>query len=130
MNIPLVFNPLNGDGEQAALTQDVSARGVFFCSEVSVAEGSAIELTFVMPSEITLTDSMRVRCRGRIVRVVPPDSVRKSFGYAVLLEQYDYLPEKIGDNTSPDYTRVASLHERPSEEKMPSLSQGSARATS
>ncbi|HWC17455.1 MAG TPA: PilZ domain-containing protein, partial [Terriglobales bacterium] len=49
-------------------TQDVSARGVFLYSETAIAEGSRVELTVTMPYEVTLTESMRVRCCGRVLR--------------------------------------------------------------
>ena len=42
----------------------------------------------MMPAEITLTENMRVRCRGRVTRVLPVDS---KFGVAVHLEGYEYL---------------------------------------
>ena len=53
-------------------TQNLSARGIFFYAAVALPEGSLIELTFTMPSEITLGESMPVRCRGRVLRVTSP----------------------------------------------------------
>ena len=44
----------------------------------------------MMPAEITLTENMRVRCRGRVTRVLPAQS---KFGVAVHLEGYEYLSE-------------------------------------
>jgi hypothetical protein len=35
-----------------------------------LSEGAEIELTLKMPSEITLGESMRVRCRGRVLRIL------------------------------------------------------------
>jgi hypothetical protein len=37
---------------------------------MALSEGAEIELTLKMPSEITLGDSMRVRCRGRVLRIL------------------------------------------------------------
>ena len=53
-------------------TQDLSSRGVFFFTDAALTEGAEIELTLHMPSEITLGESMPVRCRGSILRVVRP----------------------------------------------------------
>jgi hypothetical protein len=55
--------------EGVGCTQDVSSRGVFFFTDVPLNEGSEIELTLRMPSEITLGESMPVRCRARILRI-------------------------------------------------------------
>ena len=52
--------------EGVGVTQDLSSRGVFFFTDVQLAEGAEIELTLRMPSEITLGESMPVRCRARV----------------------------------------------------------------
>ncbi len=62
----------SGSIQGAGFTQDLSSRGVFFFTDAPLAEGAEIELTLRMPSEITLGESMAVRCRGRILRVVRP----------------------------------------------------------
>ncbi len=75
--------------EEESLTRDVSARGAFFYLDVKLAEGTPVELTLTLPSEITLTESIRVRCKGKIVRVV--ESVDGSkIGIAAAIEQYDF----------------------------------------
>ena len=53
--------------------------------------GSVVELIFTMPSEITLAESMRVRCRGHILRISPANPSRRN-GIAVRLDSYQYLP--------------------------------------
>src|SRR6266567_1633593 len=58
--------PLEGVG----FTQDLSSRGVFFFTNAALTEGSEIELTLRMPSEITLGETMPVRCRGRILPIL------------------------------------------------------------
>lgn len=72
-------------------TQNLSGRGIFFYTEATLADGSVVELTFTMPSEITLAESMRVRCRGRVLRVSASDTGEKH-GIAVRLDSYQYLP--------------------------------------
>jgi len=77
-------------------TQDLSSRGLFLFSEAELPEGTPVELTFTMPSEITLGDSMRVRGRGRVVR---SDGSRNGprQGVAVQLGSYEYLPAAEND---------------------------------
>lgn len=103
-------------------TQDLSSRGVFFFTDAPVQEGVEIELTLRMPSEITLGESMPVRCRGRILRVVRP-AAKSSFdsssaaraetkiGVAVRLECYEYLTESA--ESSSTFARVSALHSHP-----------------
>jgi hypothetical protein len=89
--IPVILR-LNPEMECRGLTQDVSARGAFIYTEAKVAPAGGVEFTLVLPPEITLTESMRVRCRGKAVRVEGP-GLGEKFGVAVLVEHYDFLPE-------------------------------------
>ena len=74
-----------------AFTQNLSGRGMFFYAEAAIPEGAVIELTFSMPSEVTLGESMPVRCRGRVLRAALPQAGQRT-GVAVQLESYQYLP--------------------------------------
>jgi len=98
-------------------TQDLSSRGAFFLSSASLREGDEIELTLTMPSEITLGQSMRVRCRGRILRLLnlpenaPPNvspgimgeragaatpcAAEHKIAVAVRLDGYEYLSDSL-----------------------------------
>ncbi len=92
--------------EGSGFTQDLSARGALFYTDFPVALGDAVELTLVMPSEITLAENMRVRCRGKVVRVCPPGAASKS-AVAVQLEGYEFLPEAA----SPLVDRFSAAHD-------------------
>jgi hypothetical protein len=80
----------------AGFTQDLSGRGIFFYAETALPEGVVVELTFTMPSEITLAESMPVRCRGRVLRTLASpaghSSAGQGNGIAVQLDSYQYLP--------------------------------------
>ncbi len=77
--------------EAAALatTKDVSARGVFFYFDAPLAEGSRLEFILTLPPDITLTDAIRVRCKGRVVRVDPAQGGK--VGIAAAIEEYEFL---------------------------------------
>ena len=87
-------------------TQDLSGRGIFFYSEVALPLGGVVELTFTMPSEVTLGDSMPVRCRGRVVRAEPPQGGQHR-GIAVQLDSYEYLPADKREPI-PQFVRISS----------------------
>ena len=54
--------------------QDLSGRGIFFYAETSLPNGAAVELTFTMPSEITLgRKHARPLSRTRAARFLVPD---------------------------------------------------------
>jgi hypothetical protein len=96
------------DGQTTAgFTQDLSGRGIFFSTETALAGGSVVELTFTLPSEITLTESMRVRCRGHVLRVSASDTVKKS-GIAVRIDSYQYLPPDDCESIPP-FARAAAV---------------------
>jgi hypothetical protein len=135
-NLPVSLKDVSTSVEGLGFTQDLSSRGVFFFTEMTLTPGALIELTLKMPSEITLGDSMRVRCKGRVSRVVRPlgngsmapqearpsevqsmgeesatthsKSAETKIGVAVCLSGYEYLAEI--EDQSPDFRRVSALH--------------------
>ena len=54
--------------------------------------GSPIGLTLTLPPEITLTESIRVQCKGRVVRVEDTRDDGK-VTVAAVIEEYEFLPE-------------------------------------
>lgn len=80
------------DAAFAAQTRDVSARGICFYVEAPLAVGSEIDFTLTLPPEITLTESIRVRCKGKVVRV---DSglADSKVPVAAVIEEYEFLSE-------------------------------------
>ncbi|HTW59399.1 MAG TPA: PilZ domain-containing protein [Terriglobales bacterium] len=117
--LPLSLRQIAPAAAGFGFTQDLSSRGVFFFTDVALHEGAEIEITLRMPSEITLGENMRVRCRGHVLRVVKPaqpscDSpavAETKIGVAVRLEGYEYLPEVA--ESSAAFARVSALHSQP-----------------
>jgi PilZ domain len=107
--LPIAVRLTGTDAQGCGFTQDLSGRGAFFYTDFRVAQGDAVELTFMMPAEITLTENMRVRCRGRVTRVHPVDS---KCGVAVNLEGYEYLSEaESAAHVSTSFPRVSGAHD-------------------
>jgi hypothetical protein len=128
--LPVSFREVSTGIEGLGFTQDLSSRGVFFFTETQLQSGAEVELTLKMPSEITLGDNMRVRCRGHILRVVKPVAearaeahpenhpeprAEQKIGVAVRLEGYEYLPEPA--ETSATFQRVSGLHSHAEEDR-------------
>jgi PilZ domain len=110
--------------EGVGFTQDLSSRGVFFFTDMPLHEGAEVELTLRMPSEITLGQSMPVRCRGHILRVVRPAALANhdpatgaetKIGVAVRLEGYEYLAESA--EAAATSARFSTLHDQREEDR-------------
>jgi len=82
----------NGTQEKAAQTRDVSARGISFYVEAPIAAGSPIEFTLTLPAEITLTESIRVHCKGKVVRLDEGKPAGK-MAVAAVIDEYEFLSE-------------------------------------
>lgn len=83
----------NGSGQsEPAQIRDVSARGICFYVDSAIAQGSPIGFTLTLPPEITLTESIRVQCKGRVVRVEDTGHEGK-VTVAAVIEEYEFLPE-------------------------------------
>jgi hypothetical protein len=151
-NLPVSLRDVATAAEGLGFTQDLSSRGAFLFTDMALREGAEIELTLKMPSEITLGENMRVRCRGSVLRIVKPancsaagwsetrlaetkspetrspetKSAETKIGVAVCLKGYEYLPET--EDGSADFRRISTLHS-PSEVERPAApSPGTPRA--
>lgn len=92
LKLPMTVRMDTGGGSTLdSQTKDVSARGVFFYLNSDVSAGSPIEFTLTLPPEITLTESIRVRCTGKVVRVDQGEG--NQVGIAAAIDQYDFLSE-------------------------------------
>jgi hypothetical protein len=116
VHLPVTVNLPDHLSSGHGFTQDLSARGVFLYTDFPLSEGDGVELTLVMPSEITLAENMPVRCRGRVMRTAVTVGSNK-MGVAVHLEGYEYLPEATSITEVSAYERTSkSAAERENQE--------------
>jgi hypothetical protein len=115
VQVPVSIKLAGSQHESTGFTQDLSARGAFFFTDFPLASGEAVEVTLVMPSEITLGESMRVRCQGTVLRVIQP-SIGTRLGVAVHFSRYEYLAKPESETESDSFSRISSLHPHPDEE--------------
>jgi hypothetical protein len=124
-NLPVSLHDVATAAEGVGFTQDLSSRGAFLFTDMALHEGAEVELTLKMPSEITLGENMRVRCRGLVLRIVKPADhsyapvvftdakpgeikPETQIGVAVCLKGYEYLPEV--EDGSASFRRISALH--------------------
>jgi hypothetical protein len=86
----------NGENQEphTAQTRDVSARGICFYIDSPIQAGSAIDFTLTLPPEITLTESIRVRCKGRVVRVEGGSPAAK-VAVAAVIDESEFLSDPV-----------------------------------
>jgi len=95
LRVPVSVNRNTNNGSvdnEVAQLRDVSARGICFYLGTAITQGAPIGFTLTLPPEITLTESIRVQCKGRVVRVeegAPEGKVT----VAAVIEEYEFLPE-------------------------------------
>lgn len=86
-----------GEHEIPAYTRDLSNRGVYFY--LSLSDSALIDRDFEflieMPSEITLTSSCRIRCRGKLVRKEVTSRNLTGAGVAAEILDYSILRDAI-----------------------------------
>jgi len=135
-NLPVSLRDVATSAEGLGFTQDLGSRGAFLFTDMALREGAEVELTLKMPSEITLGQNMRVRCRGHVLRIVKPADLTKSsetltkssetkIGVAVCLKGYEYLPET--EDGSAEFRRISALHSPCQEERPTAPISGSPR---
>ena len=92
LRVPVTVSSDEISSSEVAQIRDVSARGISFYLDSAVAQGSQIAFTLTLPPEITLTESIRVQCKGRVVRVEEGGQNGK-LAVAAVIEEYEFLSE-------------------------------------
>jgi hypothetical protein len=92
LRLPVSVNYADEAHGKSAQTRDVSARGICFYVDTAIEAGAPIEFTLTLPPEITLTESIHVRCKGKVVRVDGPRAEGK-VAVAAVIDEYEFLSE-------------------------------------
>ena len=91
LRLPVAVRYGETEEEKSAQTRDVSARGICFYVDSAITAGSPIDFTLTLPPEITLTESIRVRCKGRVVRV--EGGAATKMAVAAVIDEYEFLAD-------------------------------------
>jgi hypothetical protein len=92
LRLPVTVRYGEDTQDHDAQTRDVSARGICFYINSAIQAGAGIDFTLTLPPEITLTESIRVRCRGRVVRVEGGGSNGR-MAVAAVIDEYEFLAD-------------------------------------
>jgi hypothetical protein len=91
LHLPVSVRYGEGKEEHEAQTRDVSARGICFFVDAGIQAGSNIDFTLTLPPEITLTQAIRVQCKGRVVRVEGGGNGKMAV--AAVIDEYEFLTD-------------------------------------
>ncbi len=93
LRIPVTVSRGESQGQpEPAQIRDVSARGICLYLDSPIEQGSPLGFTMTLPPEITLTESIRVQCKGHVVRVENNQPEGK-MAVAAVIEEYEFVPE-------------------------------------
>ena len=98
MSLPLVMARTEGTDESFK-TKDVSSGGVYFEVEQAPHAGSKLEFVITLPTEITMTGPVQIRCIGKVVRV--DRSGGGQVGVAATIDRYEFLRMKESKEEAP-----------------------------
>jgi hypothetical protein len=76
--------------QQAAMTRDLSAGGIFLYTDQHISEGSKLEIVLILPAELGFGEKQWACCQASVVRV---EDGGTKFGVAARIDRLDVLPE-------------------------------------
>jgi hypothetical protein len=91
--IPVLLRVPDEGRSGSGFTQDLSSRGALVWTDLPLSEGTMVELTLVMPSEITLAEDMNVCCRARVLRLEHCENRKPAV--AVKIERYEFPHHEV-----------------------------------
>ena len=91
--VPVKLRPTEGTTPYMISSEslNISESGVLFTLESPMKVGTHIELSFVMPGEVTGGMAMKVRCSGRVVRVDHTGVPEGKAGIAAHIERFETI---------------------------------------
>lgn len=87
--VPVLLRVPGQSRSGSGFTQDLSSRGAMLWTDLPLDLGELVDMTLVMPSEITLAEDMNVCCRARVVRREQLEGGKPAV--AVHIEHYEFL---------------------------------------
>jgi hypothetical protein len=91
ISVPLRFRALNNPGstDQAAESENISQRGMYFLTHVPLKIGTPVEVSLRMPPELSGMVASEVKCVARVVHVTPSSAPGGMLGIGLHIERYE-----------------------------------------
>jgi PilZ domain-containing protein len=92
LQLPVTITGHSGENlPTSGESRDVSSHGICFFCDSAMQLDSPIEFTLTLPSEITMSEPLSVRCTGRVVRVERQQA--KKYAVAAAINNYEFLSD-------------------------------------
>lgn len=97
LHLPIHLRPISNFAfsEENAQSMNISRRGVYLSTSLPITMGTAVELQFTMPEEITGKPERAWRCVGRVVRVDKHGRLWGRRGIGIQFDYYELVPLSI-----------------------------------
>ena len=106
LQLPVTVTAKSGERlEATAESRDVSSHGICFYCDAALEPESAIEFTLTLPTEITMTEPLQVRCSGQVVRVENSSGSGK-FAVAAAIDNYEFVADDADAGTAYAHARL------------------------
>lgn len=94
LELPISIHEADSSDELKSTTGNVSSAGVYLRANAAWKIGSKVEFEIILPAEATAAQNdIRVRCRGRVVRVDKAASDAGRCGVACIIDKYEFVRE-------------------------------------
>jgi hypothetical protein len=94
LSLPVVVRAPS-DKEVASLTgttRDISTRGVYFTTDNDLSAGADVDLTMILPAEVTGGTEVLIRATGKVIRVDKrPGNGDQKVDVAVVFEMHEIV---------------------------------------
>lgn len=95
LELPIYLNAWEGTSRPTSgQTKDISSQGVCFLMDSDVSIGSSIDFVLTLPTEVTMTEPIRVRCRASVLRS-EIDGVRGKKMVAAKIHRYEFIAPEM-----------------------------------
>ncbi len=82
-------------------TRNLSSGGVLFTVRSQMEVGQQIEYFITLPTAPSSGEDVRLRCKGKVVRLEPPNGDRTLTAVGATLERYELIRQSPRDLASP-----------------------------
>jgi hypothetical protein len=96
LQLPVTVTTKDGELQGAmAESHDVSSHGICFYCDRELAKGLAVGFTIVLPREVTMSEALRIRGNGTVVRTDPEGTSGNKFKVAISIENYEFASDDL-----------------------------------
>ena len=94
LSLPIIVRgPVDKEGASlTGKTRDISSRGVYFTIDNNLSAGVELDLTMILPADVTGGTEVFIRATGRVIRIEQrSDNGDQKVDVAAVFERYEFV---------------------------------------